>query len=230
MFQQSYLLAIASMLALPKNGMAAISSARSKVLSNWSSSRTETEVVSTAMITACPPVNVNHQSVVNEMPKSDSSESQTASLVVTSQQNGNQSLISDKYVKRDDPSAKSVEPKPKKSKTVPKNAVKKKIETNNDMKNELKIAMNLNANPKPIEKKRRIWRRNGNKPVVVKDLSNAKGFLAFCTQKYPPTKEGIPFIQDRSCRELTHDFNAPHITHCMDCSEKKSQSQTCRFY
>ncbi|CAG2165706.1 unnamed protein product, partial [Oppiella nova] len=195
-----YLLAIASMLALPKNGMAAISSARSKVLSNWSSSRMETEVVSTATITACPPVvDVNHQSVVNEMPKSDSSESQTASLVDTSQQNGNQSLISDIYIpNRDNPSAKSVEPKPKKSKTVPKNVVKKKSETNNDMKNELKIKMNLNANPKPIEKKRRISRRNGNKPVVVKDLSDAKGFLAFCTQKYPPTKEGIPFIQDRS--------------------------------
>jgi hypothetical protein len=78
---------------------------------------------------------------------------------------------------------------------------------------------------KAVKKSRQ---RKSAKPLIVKNLSEQKSFIEFCCKKYPPIKEGVPFIQDRSCK----DFETK-ISFCLDCevSKKvKDDSQFCRFF
>jgi hypothetical protein len=78
---------------------------------------------------------------------------------------------------------------------------------------------------KAVKKSRQ---RKSAKPLVVKNLSEQKSFIEFCCKKFPPIKEGVPFIQDRSCK----DFETK-ISLCLDCevSKKvKDDSQFCRFF
>ena len=73
-------------------------------------------------------------------------------------------------------------------------------------------------------------KRSQKKPLIVKNLIESKSFLDFVNKKFPPIKEGVPFIQDRSCKVLCKEFESSNLDQCMDCHEKKGNSQTCRFF
>ncbi|CAG2104586.1 unnamed protein product [Medioppia subpectinata] len=227
-----------------------MSTARSKVMNMWSAGDVTAEAIpppplvpKMSVSQPSPPlISTTHSSIVTaaedipkEPPKSDQSVPQMPALVppqhvMTHSINGTQS-----DTKSDNVSVKSVDTKVKdiSGKAVPKMRSKG-----------FKARNGLPSNVKVIKTRTR--------PVLVKGFAQQKGFLDFVGRSYVLVKEGVPFIQDRSCKQLTSDNNntpsatastaaavvdantttTVHntITHCMDCNDKKAQTQACRFF
>ena len=75
-------------------------------------------------------------------------------------------------------------------------------------------------------------KRTRTRPLVIKQLIEQKSFLDFVTRKFQPIKEGVPFIQNRSCNDFTKEFPSSELNCCRDCSNDKrtGNTQTCRFF
>lgn len=73
---------------------------------------------------------------------------------------------------------------------------------------------------------------NRTRPLVVKELIEQKSFLDFCTRKFQSVKEGVPFIQSKSCNDTIKENGSLDLNRCLDCTydKKNSNTQTCRFF
>ena len=154
-----------------------------------------------------PPLNSNaYQNSFQQFLNQNKSETTTTTAITNSSDN---TFSRKKYIA-----------KPKSETQIMAKKVKKKV---NQLRR-TKTTKTLKNGSKPVKTKRL------KKPQVIKNLTESKSFIDFISKRFPTIKEGVPFIQDRSCKDFSKDFESLDLNFCLDCNDKRNNSKTCRFF